>query len=164
MFHSPVGDSDPWCLQSVQPGRVVSASSIAFWALSATVLLATTTLAAPCDDAKGLWTTAQNDAVIEFKSCADRKDSLCGQIIWDKDAGTPEDACGEQVARLNRYENDAWRDGWVYDPRTKRKYKGVVRLKAGELNIRAFVGVEILGQTEQLKRVLSLPLAPACKL
>lgn len=127
------------------------------------VLLATSTWAAPPDDAKGLWMSAENDAVIELKTCPDQPDALCGRIIWDKDAGTPADTCGEQIARLNRYENNAWRDGWVYDPRSKRKYKGVVRLKAGELNIRAFVGVEILGQTEQLKRVLSVPAVPACK-
>lgn len=127
------------------------------------VLLAASALAASPDDAKGLWMSAENDAVIEFKPCADQPDALCGRIIWDKDAGTPADTCGEQIARLNRYENNAWRDGWVYDPRSKRKYKGVVRVKAGELNIRAFVGVEILGQTEQLKRVLAVPAAPVCK-
>lgn len=119
--------------------------------------------AASLDDAKGLWMTAQNDAVIEFKACTDAPGALCGRIVWDKDAGTPADTCGVQIARLERYDNDAWRDGWVYDPRDKKKYKGVVRLKGADLYIRAFVGVEILGQTEQLKRVPSLPQTPVCK-
>ena len=119
--------------------------------------------AAGVDDARGLWMTAQNDAVIEFKPCPDGAGALCGRIVWDKDAGTPADTCGVQIAQLQRYDNDAWRDGWVYDPRDKKKYKGVVRTKGGDLYIRAFVGVEILGQTEQLKRVPAAPATPACK-
>ena len=119
--------------------------------------------AAGADDAKGLWMTAQNDAVIEFKPCPDGAGALCGRIVWDKDAGTPADTCGVQIARLERYDNDAWRDGWAYDPRDKKKYKSVIRVKSGDLYIRAFVGVEVLGQTEQLKRVAAVPAAPACK-
>jgi uncharacterized protein (DUF2147 family) len=119
--------------------------------------------AAGPDDAKGLWMTAQSDAVIEFKPCGDAPGALCGRIVWDKDAGTPADTCGVQIARLDRYDNDAWRDGWAYDPRDKKKYKSVIRVKSGDLYIRAFVGVEVLGQTEQLKRVAAVPAAPACK-
>jgi len=119
--------------------------------------------AAGPDDAKGLWMTAQSDAVIEFKPCGDTPGALCGRIVWDKDAGTPADTCGVQIARLERYDNDAWRDGWAYDPRDKKKYKSVIRVKSGDLYIRAFVGVEVLGQTEQLKRVAAVPAAPACK-
>jgi len=130
---------------------------------AASLSLAASAQAASLDDAKGLWMTAQSDAVIEFKACTDTPGALCGRIVWDKDAGTPADTCGVQIARLERYDNDAWRDGWVYDPRDKKKYKGVVRLKGADLYIRAFVGVEILGQTEQLKRVPSLPQTPVCK-
>lgn len=119
--------------------------------------------AAGADDARGLWMTAQNDAVIEFKPCPDEASALCGQIVWDKDAGTPVDTCGVQIAQLKRYDSDAWRDGWVYDPRDKKKYKGVVRTKGGDLYIRAFVGMEVLGQTERLKRVSVVPATPACK-
>ena len=38
-----------------------------------------------------------------------------------------------------------------------------MRTKGGDLYIRAFVGVEVLGQTEQLKRVTAVPATPACK-
>ena len=130
---------------------------------SALLTCAAPSRAAGPDDAKGLWLTAEKDAVIEFKPCADHASALCGRIVWDKDAGTPADTCGVQIAQLDRYDNDAWRDGWVYDPRDKKKYKGIVRLKSGDLTIRAFVGVEILGQTEQLKRVAAIPATPSCK-
>lgn len=130
---------------------------------AALLLLATAAHAAGPDDAKGLWMTAEKDAVIQFAPCADAATALCGRIVWDKDAGTPKDTCGVQIARLERYDSDAWRDGWVYDPRSTKKYKGIVRIKSGELHIRAFVGVEILGETEILRRVPALPESPACK-
>ena len=129
----------------------------------ALALLAVSATAAGPDDAKGLWQTAEKDAVIEFKPCGDAQGALCGRIVWDKDAGTPADTCNVQIARLERYDNDAWRDGWAYDPRDKKKYKSVIRVKSGDLYIRAFVGVEVLGKTEQLKRVAAVPATPACK-
>ncbi|OWQ90157.1 hypothetical protein CDN98_03990 [Roseateles terrae] len=113
------------------------------------------------EDAKGLWLSADGGAVIEFKPCADKASALCGRIVWDKDAGTPADTCGVQIAQLDRFENDAWRDGWVYDPRDRKKYKGALRIKNGDLFIRAYIGTEILGQTEQMRRVTALP-GPPC--
>lgn len=114
------------------------------------------------EDAKGLWITAEKDGVLEFQSCADNPATLCGHVVWDKDAGTPRDTCGVQIAQLGRYDGTAWRDGWVYDPRTDKKYKGALRMKSGELHIRAFIGTELLGQTERLQRVAALPAHPAC--
>lgn len=125
--------------------------------------LALPAFAAGPDDAKGQWLTAEKDAVIEFKTCADKPGALCGHIVWDKDAGQPNDTCGVQIARLERYENEAWRDGWVFDPRDGKKYKGALRVKSGDLHIRAYIGTEILGQTEQLRRVTALPASPVCK-
>ncbi|SEL86525.1 Uncharacterized conserved protein, DUF2147 family [Roseateles sp. YR242] len=127
------------------------------------LLLCPPTWAASPEDAKGLWLSADGGAVIEFKPCADKPTALCGRIVWDKDAGKPADTCGVQIAQLDKYENDAWRDGWVYDPRDKKKYKGALRVKSGDLYIRAYIGTEILGQTEQMRRVTELPATPVCK-
>jgi len=115
------------------------------------------------DEAKGLWLTAEGDAVLRFEPCTDKPGALCGRIAWDKDAGKPNDTCGVQIAQLERYSDGAWRDGWIFDPRDRKKYRGVVRVKNGELHVRAFVGAEILGQTEQFKRVAQLPTTPVCK-
>jgi uncharacterized protein (DUF2147 family) len=129
------------------------------------LICATQVNAASAEDAKGLWLTAQKDAVIEFKICPDRPGALCGQIVWDKDAGTPADTCGVRIAQLDKYNQDkeAWRDGWIYDPRDKKNYKGAIRVKGGILNIRAYIGVEVLGETEELTRTTSLPSTPVCK-
>lgn len=126
-------------------------------------LLSSSAQAFSPDDAKGMWLTAEKDGVIEFMPCANKPSALCGHVVWDKDAGSPNDTCGLQIAQLERFEKDGWRDGWLYDPRDKKKYKGVVRVKEGELHMRAFVGAEILGQTEQMVRVSTLPLSPVCK-
>lgn len=126
-------------------------------------LVATAAAAASPDDAKGLWQTADKAGVVEFKPCDKKPSALCGRVVWDKDAGGAADTCGVFVAELQRYEKDAWRDGWVFDPRDGKKYKGVLRVKNGEIHLRAFVGAEVLGQTEQFTRVAALPETPTCK-
>ena len=126
-------------------------------------LAATAAAAAGPEDAKGLWQTADRAGVIEFKACEKKPAALCGRVVWDKDAGGTADTCGIQIAELQRYQGDAWRDGWVFDPRDNKKYKGVLRVKNGEIHLRAFVGAEVLGQTEQFTRIAALPESPACK-
>ncbi|MGE5452118.1 MAG: DUF2147 domain-containing protein [Acidobacteriota bacterium] len=113
------------------------------------------------NDAKGLWLSSDKGAIIEFKDCADVAGALCATIVWDKDAGTPLDTCGVLISKLKRYDDEAWRDGWVFDPRTQKHYKGAVRVNKDsqpeKLLMRAYIGTEILGETEEMTRVSSLP-------
>lgn len=109
------------------------------------------------NDAKGYWQVADKSAVLEFKECVDAANALCAVIVWDKDAGTPQDTCGMQIAKLKKYEDNAWRDGWVHDPRTKKNYKATVRVNADTLALRAYIGTELLGETEQMNRVATVP-------
>lgn len=109
------------------------------------------------DAVTGLWLSADKAAIIEFKACADLKDALCGTIVWDKDAGTPADACGVVIAKLKTRQDDAWRNGWVHDPRTGKNYKGIVRAKDNTLLVRAYIGTELLGDTEVMTRAASVP-------
>jgi uncharacterized protein (DUF2147 family) len=134
-----------------------------FLAGLAALALGSPASAAGPHDAHGLWMTADQAAVIEFKPCAETATALCATIVWDVDAGKPADACGVRIARLERYDDKAWRDGWVYDPRDKKKYKAAVRVKGDELRLRAFLGAEILGETEKFTRVAALPPQPVCK-
>jgi uncharacterized protein (DUF2147 family) len=132
-----------------------------------TSLLALTTStcarAASPDDVKGLWPSSDGDAVIEFEPCPEAQTALCGTIVWDKDAGTSADSCGIRIAKLQTYDDGAWRNGWVYDPRNNKHYKGAVRADGETIAIRAFIGTEILGETETLSRVHTLPATPVCK-
>lgn len=120
--------------------------------------------AAGPQEAKGLWLTSEKDAVVKVDDCAGKPGALCGTVVWVKDASSTNSDCGVQIMQLDRYDQEAWRDGWVFDPRDHKKYKGVVRVKEGALNVRAFVGTEILGKTEQFERIASLPPAPVCTL
>lgn len=135
------------------------------WLFLSSVLMCSTSIHAAAGplEAKGLWLTAEKDAVVRLDDCADKTGAICGQIVWVKDAASTSSDCGVQILQLTRYDQDAWRDGWVYDPRDQKKYKGAVRVKDGRLNVRAFVGTEVLGKTEQFERIATLPPAPACK-
>ena len=133
--------------------------------LDHTVLLACAGVLAFCSaasaaspqDAHGLWRSADQRAVIAFAPCKDNAAHLCGTIAWDADAGTPADTCGVVIARLKRHEDEAWRDGWAYDPRSKKHYKAVLRVQGDTLKLRAFIGTELLGETEEMKRASVLP-------
>ena len=112
--------------------------------------------------ARGLWMTPEKDAVIAFAPCAGKPSALCGTIVWDKDAGTPKDTCGTHIAELDRYAHGAWRDGWAYDPRDRKYYHALLRVQGATLALRAYIGVEILGQTQILYHVAALPASPVC--
>lgn len=145
-----------------QPRRLPHPPVVGFFGALAWACLAPMAAhGATATDAHGLWLSGDKAAVIRFAPCADAATALCGQIVWDKDAGTPEDACGVTIARLSQYSDDAWRKGWVLDPRNAKRYKGVLRVSGDTLALRGFVGVEILGETEQMARVQSVP--PGCK-
>ena len=116
------------------------------------------------EEAHGLWMTSQKDAVVQFDQCEGANtQALCGRIVWDKDAGTPLDTCGVYVARLERWSAGLWRDGWAFDPRDKKTYRATLRVTNGVLHLRAYVGTEILGQTEHFTRVQAIPPTPVCK-
>ena len=117
------------------------------------------THAATARDAHGTWLSADQAAIIEFKECTDAPGALCGQIVWDKDAGTPADACGVRIAKLQTFDGEAWRQGWVHDPRDKKNYKGAIRVKGDGkvLAVRAYIGTEMLGQTEEMTRTDTVP-------
>ena len=145
------------CLQ-----RPLAACALRASALASLSLLCASAWAAPSpQDAKGLWLSSDKGAIIEFKDCADTAGALCGTIVWDKDAGTPLDTCGVLISKVKRYADKAWRDGWVFDPRSKKHYKAAIRVnkdsKPETLLLRAFIGTEILGDTEEMTRVASLP-------
>ena len=52
-----------------------------------------------------------------------------------------------------------WRQGWVHDPRDKKNYKGAIRVKhdGKVLAVRAYIGTEMLGETEEMTRTDTVP-------
>jgi uncharacterized protein (DUF2147 family) len=124
---------------------------------------ATLSFAADADDAKGLWLTDDGEAIVEFKICPDAPAALCGRIVFSSDASQPDSACGTVIASFMSYHDGAWRDGWAFDPRDNKKYKAILRVSNGELNMRAYIGAEMFGQTERMRRPLKSSELPRCK-
>ncbi|GAC1037724.1 hypothetical protein thsps117_24810 [Pseudomonas sp. No.117] len=118
--------------------------------------------AAESTPVQGLWLSADQGAAVKVMPCPDNASALCGTIVWDKDAGNAHDTCGTRIFQMSRDDGGTWRDGWVFDPRDGKKYKGYVRRKGDDLNIRAYVGTEVLGKTEQLTPLSALPASPRC--
>ncbi|KFA27124.1 DUF2147 domain-containing protein [Xanthomonas vasicola] len=119
-------------------------------------------MAAASSPVQGLWLTSAKDAVIAFAPGSDAASSVCGRIVWDKDADTPKDTCGVQIARLDRDDNGTWRDGWAFDPRSGKRYKATLRSKGASLTLRAFIGAEVLGENMLFTRVQTLPSTRVC--
>jgi len=86
---------------------------------------------------------------------------LCGTIVWDKEGRKGKSTCGLIIAKLKKFDDEAWRDGTAYDPRSKKNYRAVLRIGDDDnrniLKLRAFIGTEALGETEEMTRVTSVP-------
>jgi len=52
--------------------------------------------------------------------------------------------------------DDTWEDGSIYDPKNGKTYScKITRLANGDLNIRGFIGVSLLGRTETFTKIKS---------
>jgi uncharacterized protein (DUF2147 family) len=133
-------------------------------------------LATDADDIVGVWATDPDDgggqAHVEIYANGDQYE---GKIIWlaeplytDGDAGetagTPkEDHNNPDPALRSRpivglpimegfvfNGKDTWHKGTIYDPNNGKTYKCKVRLgEGGVLKVRGYVGVSLLGRTEE---------------
>ncbi len=134
------------------------------WAATVGLVACGAASAASPTDAIGFWRSQDQNAVLEFQPCPGLARSLCGTIVWDRDAepgsGKSTNDCGRRIAKLKAFD-DAWRDGMVLDPRTEKTYKAVIHVKGDTMRIRAFIGVEVLGETEELTRAAGVP-SQAC--
>ncbi len=49
---------------------------------------------------------------------------------------------------------DTWEDGTIYDPKNGKTYScKITRLENGDLNIRGFIGISLLGRTETFTKL-----------
>jgi uncharacterized protein (DUF2147 family) len=52
--------------------------------------------------------------------------------------------------------DDTWENGTIYDPKNGKTYScKITRLSNGDLNIRGFIGVSLLGRTETFTKIVS---------
>ena len=125
---------------------------------------------AQATDITGFWITHDATATIEMAPCGD---AVCGRIVaFDgeqdaRDMQNPEPAlqtrpiCGlEVLSGLTPARDDRWRGGRLYDPRTGDTYDASASIADDHLRLRAFIGIEVFGETLIWSR--GTPPAAAC--
>jgi uncharacterized protein (DUF2147 family) len=116
----------------------------------------------------GKWVNSTGEAHLEITK---RSEKFFGKIVWLKD---PKDEKGNvktdfknptaslrskpivglEILKNFVYENGKWTDGNIYDPKSGKLYSCNMTLKGnGDLSMRGYIGVSLLGRTEVWKRV-----------
>jgi uncharacterized protein (DUF2147 family) len=120
----------------------------------AAALMAGSASATPAASPLGTWTTANGHGVIAIAPCGD---ALCGRIVGIDRLPTepmPTDVhghsqCGLTIIKGEKPEADGTWLGEVTDPRDGTTYHAKLWLDAdGNLNLRGFIGIPLLGSTE----------------
>jgi uncharacterized protein (DUF2147 family) len=119
------------------------------------------------DDILGKWVNPSGEGQIEIYKKSDR---YFGKLIWLKE---PNDANGKpkldhknpdaslktkpilglEILKDFVFENEKWTDGTIYDPKTGKIYSCNITIKSGQLNIRGYIGISLIGRSEIWKRV-----------
>ena len=118
---------------------------------------------------QGYWLTENGKAIIHFTSCGDK---TCGRMVWtdnprDETGALKLDVQNADAAKRDRpvcglalmgalvpEGPDAWKDGWIYNPRDGSTYSVEVEtVSATELKVRGFLGLSIFGSSQVWTRV-----------
>ncbi|MHA4895243.1 DUF2147 domain-containing protein [Pedobacter sp. PWIIR3] len=120
------------------------------------------------DAVLGRWVNSTGEAHIEITK---RSDKYFGKIIWLKD---PKDEKGNiktdyqnpntalrskpivglEIMKDFVYEDGKWTNGNIYDPKSGKTYSCNMNVKPnGDLNMRGYIGISLIGRTEVWKRV-----------
>lgn len=61
---------------------------------------------------------------------------------------------GLEILKDFVYEDGKWTDGKIYDPKSGKTYSCNITLKSnGDLNIRGYIGISLIGRTDVWKKV-----------
>lgn len=120
------------------------------------------------DDILGKWVNPSGEGQIEIYK---RGEKYFGKLAWLKEPndekGKPKTdtknpnvnlrtkpTLGLEILKDFTFEDDKWTDGTIYDPKTGKTYSCNMNIKEnGQLNIRGYVGISIIGRSESWKRV-----------
>lgn len=124
-------------------------------------------------DIFGRWATEEEKSHVEIVACPDAPEQLCGTIVWLKE---PNDEAGQPKTDKNNPDEalrdrpiiglkllngfiaaqvpNAWEDGKIYNPEDGELYSCVMTLmEDGSLEVRGYVGIPLLGQSQIWTRV-----------
>ena len=120
------------------------------------------------DDILGKWLNPSGEGQVEIYKKGDKYN---GKLVWIKDPnddnGKPKldiknpnsslhsrPVMGLEILKNFVFEDGKWTDGTIYDPKTGKTYSCNLSLKEnGQLNIRGYIGISIIGRSESWKRV-----------
>lgn len=132
------------------------------------VLCSISGIAQKKDDIVGKWLNATGEGQIEIYK---RADKYSGKLVWIKEPnderGKPKldvknpnanlrskPILGLEILKDFVFEENKWTDGTIYDPKTGKTYSCNLTIKTnGQLNIRGYIGISLIGRSESWKRV-----------
>jgi uncharacterized protein (DUF2147 family) len=115
------------------------------------------------DAVTGIWAVAEKNAHIEIYR---EGDAYYGRICWIRDDGRSSEGApresdmfevpkvGLVIVRGFRFDGKEWTGGTLYNPTDGKSYRGVISLSDnGELHVRGFLWIRLLGKTTVWNRV-----------
>jgi uncharacterized protein (DUF2147 family) len=120
------------------------------------------------DKVLGVWLSEEKDGKVEIYKAGNK---YMGKLIWsnkmyEADGVTSKKDLKNAEEKLrNRnlkdlllltefiFEDGAWTDGKIYDPKSGKTYSSTMKLEGNTLNIRGYVGISLLGRTTVWTRV-----------
>ncbi len=122
-------------------------------------------------DFTGIWMSDKGDGATEIRPCGE---NLCGyiySILSVPDPSKPlrdnnnqktemrsRPLCGLQVlGALKKLGDDAYGEGWVYDPESGKSYSAEITVQGRTLAVRGYVGTKLMGRTVTWTRASSAP-------
>jgi uncharacterized protein (DUF2147 family) len=105
----------------------------------------------------GVWIDHTGRGAVEITECGP---SLCGRIVWIKDAGNNE-GCGIQViGNVKPVAGGKWDNGWILDPEKNSKYDVELTPMGDKLKVLGYAGSKFLSETMMWTR--ASPSLPRC--
>ncbi|WP_379090061.1 DUF2147 domain-containing protein [Pedobacter sp. UC225_65] len=119
------------------------------------------------DDVLGKWVNPSGEGQIEIYK---KGDKYFGKLAWIKEPNDEKGKAKTDVKNPNAdlrskpllgleilkdfvFEDGKWTDGTIYDPKTGKTYSCNLNIKNdGQLNIRGYVGISLIGRSESWKR------------
>ena len=137
--------------------------------LSCTIMLAMG--ASAREDVRGIWIDDTGKGAVELRLCGNRKQSMCGYIVWLRnpvsrsgkplrDVLNPEPRnrkrpiCGLQIiGRLKPQTNGTWDNGWIYDPKQGKAFDVELRLHDQDrLKVTGYLGIKLFSESFMWRR------------
>ncbi len=108
------------------------------------------------DDIIGTYMTDKNEGMVEVTK---RDAKYYGKLIWTVtpgklDANNPDKKqqadklAGKEILKGFTFDDGTWENGTIYDPKNGKTYScRINRDEKGNLNVRGYIGISMLGRT-----------------